>query len=430
VKNTTPDILEGVDLNHYRIPFEIAALMHDCAHAPFSHTCENYYEGKQVKDFSERTDGAAPATPATHVDHEHATNLLLSLASSDPSFRADYAALKLALKVPKPHEIFSSAIFLKHFSGEFATLTSKSPVLVARMITGCVHNYASTIEKQIENCLISLINGSTIDVDKLDYIMRDVFVSGVNGVNIDANRLLSSLTLQKYDHHLEAVYNKSALSCIQSVVNGRNFLSYWIHTHHTVAYFNTLLKKKIKEMLHHFSPEDNPTLLEQTIFSEECFSEPVTANGHTFFLPTDGDVLSLLKKMAKDDDEIIELLSRSPRRIPLWKTRAEYENMLRDKNASQRARVFSSIERILGDVLPEEAMDHVCKVEATHTMQFFALDDLYINVRGTKMSFSTAVPELRRSDPRSSFFFYVYIPKTHIDLKNDCIDAIQQYHPY
>ena len=40
---------------NYRATFEIACLMHDCGHAPFSHTCEKYYNHTEaVKEETEK----------------------------------------------------------------------------------------------------------------------------------------------------------------------------------------------------------------------------------------------------------------------------------------------------------------------------------------------------------------------------------------
>ena len=49
--------------------------------------------------------------------------------------------------------------------------------------------------KGIKNCLIRLLNSSTVDVDKLDYIARDTQMSGYDNIVLDTERLLGSVCL-------------------------------------------------------------------------------------------------------------------------------------------------------------------------------------------------------------------------------------------
>lgn len=44
----------------------------------------------------------------------------------------------------------------------------------------------------LKDCLIWLLNSSTVDVDKLDYIARDTQMSGYDNVVLDNERLLDS----------------------------------------------------------------------------------------------------------------------------------------------------------------------------------------------------------------------------------------------
>ncbi len=218
-RNTGPDILEGLTLDDYAIAFRVAALMHNCAHSPFSHTLEAYYNRHdRAKSFLFK-----------HVDEE---------------FKKDYLSLCKYRGSPKAHEVFSAAVFLKRFQPEFSHLCATiSATLVARMITGCTHWEPKDNAEQFENCLIGLINGAGIDVDKLDYILRDTWASGVNNVSIDLQRLLGALEVVRGRGGLTVAFKKSALSVVKSVLDGRNFLYRWVYSHHTVVYYNYVLNR-------------------------------------------------------------------------------------------------------------------------------------------------------------------------------------------
>lgn len=65
---------------------------------------------------------------------------------------------------------------------------------IARMIIGCKYG-KKTKANQIKNCLINLLNSNSIDVDSLDYIIRDSKLSGIDNMSVDVDRLLNSLTI-------------------------------------------------------------------------------------------------------------------------------------------------------------------------------------------------------------------------------------------
>lgn len=67
------------------------------------------------------------------------------------------------------------------------------------------------------NCLISLLNSKVIDVDKLDYLIRDAFITGFDTISIDYLRLLQPLTIVEKGEFLELAYKKNAISVIENV---------------------------------------------------------------------------------------------------------------------------------------------------------------------------------------------------------------------
>ena len=78
-----------------------------------------------------------------------------------------------------------------------------------------------------------MLNSKVIDVDRLDYLIRDAFVSGFHSVNIDYERLLSNLTIIENDNKCyELGYKKNAVSVIENVVYSHDSERKWIQTHH------------------------------------------------------------------------------------------------------------------------------------------------------------------------------------------------------
>lgn len=91
----------------------------------------------------------------------------------------------------------------------------------------------------IKNCLIRLLNSSTVDVDKLDYIARDTQMSGYDNVVLDNERLLDSLCfVVDKDNIYYPAFKKSALSVINNVILAKNLQAQWIvRSSHHLRYF-------------------------------------------------------------------------------------------------------------------------------------------------------------------------------------------------
>lgn len=398
-ENTDPIVLDGVDLAKYEIAFLAAALMHDCAHAPFSHIFERHYNrNNRAEDF------------------------LLSLV--DDEFRRDYADLKDQGKATAEHELFSAAVFLEHYRWAFQQLAREiDPIVVARMITGCIHSLAEDAERQVVNCLIQLLNGPAIDVDKLDYVIRDTSSSGVNNISIDVQRLLSSLEISAGPRKRLLVFRKSALSVLQSVLDGRNYLFRWIYSHHTVQYYGLILQQAV-ERLDEVLSEGRPGAFLDAVFSRQVFDSPVRFGSFSLFLPTDYDFLALLKQHREQIAEVDELLARKPQRIPLWKTQAEFEQIFRDVGEKQRTAIRGKVPRILEDVIGPEARQTLVVPVKPKVLQiedrevFVKLLDKPIPYEDVAAAWS------ERPGKRNVSFFYVYIPRHRAASVRQCIDKL------
>jgi hypothetical protein len=402
--NTALPILHGLPLPDYETAFRVAALMHDCAHSPFSHTFEAYYNRQdRAKEFVFK-----------HVDDE---------------FKADYSSLSKYRGAPKAHEIFSAAVFLKYFRAQYTSLCQAiDPILVARMITGCTHWEPKSGAEQFENCLISLINGAGIDVDKLDYILRDTWASGVNNVSIDLHRLLGALEVVQERDGMKVAFRKSALSVVKSVLDGRNFLYRWLYSHHTVVYYNYVLNRALLALDQSLSGGGEGTLID-AIFSEESYERAVCVGDCCLYLPCDDDIFSLLKMHGANVPHVKELMSRKPDLVPLWKTQAEFELIFKDKDGSKRAFIQDRVGERLAPVLgvPADSGD-ILVLPVTPSVISIEESDLYIWILDRVVTFAELADacwqEVGRERKNVSFF-YVYVPRQFKHRVNDCIQALK-----
>lgn len=183
----------------YGYSFQLACLLHDCAHAPMSHSFECGYldpeSEKDVKAKKERLfasmtldlpeDAALPlekdveryfASPKAITPHEMVSAIVAGELYREPIGRALEV---LWSRTPAPEELAEHIQFMQ------------------RCIIGLRYGNTPDDDPEIsfQNCLISLLNRSFFDVDKMDYIIRDSVQSGANNLSIDIPRILKALTL-------------------------------------------------------------------------------------------------------------------------------------------------------------------------------------------------------------------------------------------
>ncbi len=281
----------------------IACLLHDIAHAPFSHTFEKYYG----------------------IKSELCKKLNLLLNEKINFDEDDYDRVK-------EHEIVSAILV----ADKFRTLIEKKDFLgdyelVARMIIGQTYNDDNDIERQIRNCFISLLNGCIVDADRLDYACRDVWASGYKTASIDVERLVSNIYIRKElsSNNMVIAFDVNVVNEVLSLNEIRNFQSNRIFCHHTVLYEQYLFEKAAGKMIESIEDRDkglNRIINYDTLNSEKSLKFNIrkdVSNSYKFHMIADEDLLFLMKQT--ENNKYYENWSqRNFTMYPLWKTEDEF----------------------------------------------------------------------------------------------------------
>ena len=163
-----------------------------------------------------------------------------------------------------------------------------------------------TKENQIRNCFITMLNSKVIDVDRLDYLIRDAYITGFATINIDYQRLLKALTIVEYKEKYQIAYKKDAVSIIENVVYAHDAEKKWIQNHPVVLYESYI----IKHIIVHLNNKLNED--EKRLFSEAALSREGVElqDGVKVSLLCDDDIIYLYKNVYPDELSM-ELLDRA-----------------------------------------------------------------------------------------------------------------------
>lgn len=287
--------------------FKLACLLHDIGHSPFSHSGENFYDfddiGKKIKQ-------------------------ILNSASFD----TDFNTAKAQSKICKHHELMSAYIGIETYSKSI-----KDKEFFVRCITGYTYTFSemeSPIEYHIKNALILLLNSPCIDVDKIDYLLRDAYVIGFDTIAIDYERLLKNIGFKevKKQGDIPLVFKKGAISVLENVIYAHDAEQKWIQNHPVIKYETFIVHYIIKKVKEYYKKNYSVNL-----FSEEALTEKglTLLNGagdqseeNCVRLLCDDDIIFSMKNFLFSETDPYDLMSeyfdRTKRRHAVWKSESEY----------------------------------------------------------------------------------------------------------
>ncbi len=215
------------------------------------------------------------------------------------------------------------------------------------------------------------------------------------------------------------------LSVIQSVVDGRNYLYRWLFAHHNVVYNQHLLQKAVTKLASLISPDDSNKFLSK-FFSVEAFIEDTNCGeGVNAYLPTDQDIMVLLKKHRSEIPEAEELLSRSHARKALWKTAVECERIFKQKSEQELIMIQTSARDVLTEMVNANARDIGFVVERV-PQKFVSIktgDVLILGIDEQSHSYDDLFVSSESQGVRNSF--YVYAPLECINMKQQFINRLK-----
>jgi hypothetical protein len=381
--------------------FEIACLLHDCGHAPFSHTFEKYFD-----------------RPACLSDK-------LIQASKNKQFKYDIESQADAAE----HEKVSAYLVFTYFL-EKLKLLKVDPILVVRMIIGCLYEVEKTPKEKLANCFISLLKGKIIDVDRLDYVTRDKWACGFSSNNVSIERLLSAACIKKKDDKYYNCFYKNALSEIQNVIDVINFQHIWIFSHHKVVYDQYILEKAIEKLSTQLSGTSDKEKSLNKLFNIESFFGTTKIGTHSIYLPTDDDLVHYQKIYLDNNSYAKEWLSRNHKLKPIWKTFAEFNTFFSHLSPSmleEGGNLEKQSTKIIQIFLSShnENKENYLRLGVKPKFKVIGANEVFIAINDNIVDYDTLkLPQ--KTNNLTRFFFYIFIPSHLIQFSNELIDSLKE----
>lgn len=320
-ENISDIIPSELEINWEKIEktFLTACLLHDVGHSPFSHTGEEYYN-KGIDFSKELAKAVSVSQYVEDADYQ-------PRGEDECRTHRFYQDMKASKNgTGKPHESMSALIGIELCHRLKVDIDDD---MFVRAIIGAkyqVNVSERQLDKAILNAIIELLNGDLIDVDKLDYISRDSYVTGYSSMTLDLDRLLSSYTVCNMgDGTYRTAYRKGALSVIENVIYANDLERRWIQNHPAILYDCQL----VDILLRHYDKYmrgDSKGIT--TVFTKEALSrEGMPGLRHNLKMLCDDDIISYVKN--ENSTRIGEqFFSRNARLKPLWKTEATFEHLV------------------------------------------------------------------------------------------------------
>lgn len=218
--------------------------------------------------------------------------------------------------------------------------------------------FNNTYPKKFLHQLVS----SQLDMDRMDYLKRDSFFTGVSEGNINADRILKMLQLQLVDDEL--VVEAKGIYSVEKFIIARRLMYWQVYLHKTVlAAEYTLMRilkraKYLSEQGHELFATSALQKFLKNNFDKESFSKDPSAIAAYSHLD-DFDILTSLKEWSNHEDKILSYLSLSIVNRRLFKIELQNQAFKTKKIEEIRNRIKNHFK------LKEEEVDYFLINEST-----------------------------------------------------------------
>lgn len=207
----------------------IAALLHDVGHGPLAHQFDSF--AISVKDFKEKC--------KTEGNKQY--DKIISLSDNDKLTHEQVSCIFIKEIIEElKNEAQDKSNDDDVYKENIAAINPESII----KIVDKRYDFKNNIEGvNVYPLLGSIISSSPIDADRMDYLLRDSYFSGVKYGIYDYGRLLMSFIPVKVENSVYLAYKESGMDSILEFANARSGLYSQVYFHKTNRALSAMLNK-------------------------------------------------------------------------------------------------------------------------------------------------------------------------------------------
>ena len=204
------------DRQAYRHCVRLAALCHDIGHAPFSHAAEFAMPPLQELGIGAYAPDRVAARLTARASHEDYTVAILTKSGLADTIRDNFPFAPEHVAALVSHEVAAPDDFFVHKGFDL-------------------------------RCLLSQLISSDLDVDRLDYLVRDSFFTGAQYGQVDVNWLVSNMARHvDEDGRVSLALDRRALYAFDDFMIARFHMFVMVYFHQKSVAYEEMLKRYMR----------------------------------------------------------------------------------------------------------------------------------------------------------------------------------------
>jgi hypothetical protein len=171
---------------------------------------------------------------------------------------------------------------------------------------GLPQRIADIIEGRFQPAALAQLVSSQLDVDRMDYLLRDSLMTGAKYGNFDLAWVIKSLAID--EEHDRIYVTAPGLYAVEEYLQARYYMFRQVYFHRSLRSAEVVLKAVLRRALALAREGREVWRAPGTAFAKVINHEPLTLQDHLEM--DDSDVIFHLKQWQRSDDKILRDLSR------------------------------------------------------------------------------------------------------------------------